>query len=881
MDDAIDRLRAALAERYAIVREVGAGGMATVYLAEDLKHHRHVAVKVLRPELAAILGADRFLREIEVTANLQHPNILALYDSGEADRFLYYVMPYIEGESLRDRLNREKQLSIDATLEVGRAVAAALAYAHERDVIHRDIKPANILLHAGQALVADFGIALAVREAGGQRLTETGLSLGTPHYMSPEQVSGDRELDGRSDQYSLAATLYEALAGEPPFTGVSAQSIVTKILTERAPLAMDVRESVPLHVSLALQKALEKLPADRFPTVDRFAHALTHADAVSTYTTGGVTRGVPARPMVAGWRTALPWAVSAVALVVAAAALLMRPAVPAAERVAFVVRADQELNQLLALSPDGRQLVMSGQERGLLLRSVDAPRVTTVAGSGNRVRGQPVFSPDGAWLAFLDVEDRELQRVPITGGTAVPITKVPLLVFGLSWGADDTLVWGQAFDGLWATAVGGGAPVQWTVPDTAAGELGHWYPQFLPGGTRVLFSTYRAPIDSASIEVLDIATGERTVLFRGGAHAQYIGTGHIVYARGETLWAIAFDPERARVTGAAVPVLENVSYDPINARSGAVISDDGTLAYIEASVWNSEGDLVWVDRRGAEQPLAHETGVYADPVISPDGSAIALVRTRQGEPDVWVYDADGGAEPVRVSRAEGLVANPLWAPDGRELIYSRERRLLELVRRDWQAGGAAVPIRVAGTGEDTDVYAYGVTPDGRLLIGTQSASWDIWTVPLDGSASPVEYRVTEFQERNAALSLDGRWVAYESDAAGPWQIWVQPYPAADATRRRWQVTRGGGTTAQWGPGSELFHLDGPRLMSVRIDPVTGAPGAAVELFSGPYVPGTNYAVSPDGQRFLMIRPREDDAFRREVTVVLNWFDELRAKLAGN
>lgn len=224
MTETLGRLTAALASRYRIVRELGAGGMATVYLADDFKHHRKVALKVLCPELAAILGAERFFKEIEVTANLQHPNILPLYDSGEAGTLLYYVMPYVDGESLRHRLSREKQLSVQDTVAIAMAVAGALEYAHEQGIIHRDIKPENILLTRGQPLVADFGIALAISHAGGTRLTETGLSLGTPHYMSPEQATGDRELDARSDVYSLGATVYEILVGEPPHVGNSAQA---------------------------------------------------------------------------------------------------------------------------------------------------------------------------------------------------------------------------------------------------------------------------------------------------------------------------------------------------------------------------------------------------------------------------------------------------------------------------------------------------------------------------------------------------------------------------------------------------------------------------------------------------------------------------------
>ena len=274
MNDVLARLQAALADRYTIERELGHGGMATVYLARDLKHDRDVALKVLRPELAAVLGAKRFLREIKITAHLQHPHILPLHDSGEADSFLFYVMPYVEGETLRDKLRREKQLDIAEAIDITRSVASALDYAHRQGVIHRDIKPANILLHEGQALVADFGIALAMSAEGEDRLTETGISFGTPHYMSPEQAMGDQELDARSDVYSLGAVLYEMLAGDPPYTGSTAQAIVAKMITEKPPLITVSRDTVPPHVSAALHKALAKLPADRFHRAAEFADAL-------------------------------------------------------------------------------------------------------------------------------------------------------------------------------------------------------------------------------------------------------------------------------------------------------------------------------------------------------------------------------------------------------------------------------------------------------------------------------------------------------------------------------------------------------------------------------------------------------------------------------
>src|SRR5687767_7454927 len=296
MSSMLDRLTSVLAERYSFEREIGAGGMATVYLAQDLRHDRLVALKVLRPELAAVIGAERFLAEIKLTANLQHPHILPLFDSGAADSFLFYVMPFIEGESLRDRLRREKQLPVDEAVRIATEVASALDYAHRHGVVHRDIKPENILLHDGRALVADFGIALAASKAGGNRMTETGMSLGTPHYMSPEQAMGEREITARSDVYAVGAVLYEMLTGDPPFTGSTAQAIVARVVTESPRPLHPQRHTIPPHVEAAVLTALEKLPADRFATAAQFAEALanrSYASVTATAVSPAVSRARP------------------------------------------------------------------------------------------------------------------------------------------------------------------------------------------------------------------------------------------------------------------------------------------------------------------------------------------------------------------------------------------------------------------------------------------------------------------------------------------------------------------------------------------------------------------------------------------------------------
>src|SRR5688500_6163660 len=357
-----DRLNNALAERYRIERHLGAGGMATVYLAHDLKHDRKVALKVLKPELAAVLGAERFVQEIRTTASLQHPHILPLFDSGTADGFLYYVMPFIEGETLRDKLNRETQLGVDEAIRVAREIADALDYAHRRGVIHRDIKPENILLHDGRPVVADFGIALAVSAAAGGRMTETGLSLGTPHYMSPEQATADKEISGRSDVYSLASVLYEMLAGQPPHLGGSAQQIIMKIITEPAAPVTQLRRSVPPNVSSAVAKGLEKLPADRFESAKAFSDARGNP---------AFTHGISAVHPVVVTQWSSPARTGAAAIVTALVAMaawewIRDPGQVAPPNMRLLIDFPEERAPIFqpggafALSPDGSRLAYTG-----------------------------------------------------------------------------------------------------------------------------------------------------------------------------------------------------------------------------------------------------------------------------------------------------------------------------------------------------------------------------------------------------------------------------------------------------------------------------------------------------------------------------------------
>ncbi len=890
-----EQLKAALGERYLIEREVGAGGMATVYLAHDVRHDRNVALKVLRPELAAIVGAERFLQEIKTTANLQHPQILPLYDSGRvggwaearfADgttvqpprhssaEFLYYVMPYVEGETLRDKLQREKQLGVEQAVEIACSVAAGLDYAHRHGVIHRDIKPENILIHDGQPLIADFGIALALSQAGGSRLTETGLSVGTPHYMSPEQAMGDRELDARSDVYSLAATLYEMLAGDPPYTGSTAQAIVAKILTEKPPLVSALRETVPPHVAAATAKALSKLPADRFPSAAAFADALTRVGAVVVPAgqVAPVTRG-------SGWGRLAGWALAAVAVVGAALGGFVVGSPPTetggAVRAVLELPPDASLDYpAIALSRDGRRLVVAARQEGrqqLWQRQLDELSFVPVPGTDEATR--QYLSPDGTWLAFGAAG--QMSRIPLAGGPAVTLDDAGW--GGGDWSANGTIVYSRSYrSGLWRISADGGSPEMLTVPDSTRGELAHWWPQILPDGEHVLFTVMRSPLDSARVEVVSLKTKERTLVLTGGVSARYLAGGYLLYARNEVLFGARFDARRLEVAGAAVPVVEDVAIVQQDALGAYAVSDNGTLVYAPASQYDADVSLVWVSRSGQEEAIVPERGRYSDPALSPDGRWLALSISRPGEDrDVWVFDL------TRLTRSRLTVGGasdfaPLWVPSGDRVIYESERPVFDLYWRPADGSGPAESLVVS----DYDKVPWSFTPDGRTLLFAHSMlpRGQIWQVPLDGSGAATPVLTSEQGALAApALSPDGRWLAYVSDESGRNEVYLMAYPSLRGGRR--QVSVNGGDAPKWTRGgTELVFVSRDGMMAVAVDRTTGDPGSPVALFGlAGYVGG--YDVAADGRRFVMMR-RSRDAAPRRLVVVTNWRDELQAKLGS-
>ncbi len=896
MSSPVERLQAAVADRYRVERELGHGGMATVHLATDLKHDRLVAIKLLRPELSAIIGAERFLGEIKVTAHLQHPHILPLYDSGSADGLLYYVMPYVQGESLRDRMVREKQLPVDDAVEITRAVAGALDYAHRHRVVHRDIKPENILLHDGQPMVADFGIALAVSAAGGHRLTETGLSLGTPHYMSPEQATGDRDLDGRSDIYSLGCVAYEMLAGHPPHTGATAQAIITKIVTEAPPALVAARASVPPHVQAAIHRAVEKVPADRFGTAGQFAEALAHPAS------GATTRVMPARGRAlrrAGW---WPWALAAgLALIVGVAAgrLTGRDGAPTPRVMRFVVPfgPDHTLvtgpSPMLAVSPDGRELAyvaiarQGGATFGLYRRRFEALEATAIPGTLGGVG--PAYSPDGKALAFVDYFAKQLRRVPVEGGAAVPLPTPPTTLYAPVWDGTGGLAFvDNRSDRLFAFRDNAADSVPVIPLDSASGESGHRFPDFLPGGgVLVTFSAARlagARLGGTGVAVVWPGTGKRKVVVPNAAGgARYSPTGHIIWASEDgSLLGARFDPREGEMTGPPVLLAKSVAISTGSGAGGIPqfgISREGTLVYLPAV----QTEVVLVDRHGAATPITKPDQLYHAPRFSPDGRSISVDINQPTGRDVWVHDLDQGTM-TRVS-FEGDVNDPVWSADGRRVCFgsAKQLRLRGVYCRNVDGTGGADSLYAGSTEFTPGAFL----PDGRgvvLIAEPGGSATDLWYMPLGSGAAAEPLLAQPHREGFPSVSFDGAWLAYVSDESGAPEVYVRPLGNAGG---RVQVSQNGGTEPVWSrKGRELFYIDPsrPTEPALTVAVVEKSPALRVRSRTRLFdyaryeiaTPHANYDVHPDGQRFVMIRR----GAASEMVVVQNWHLIVDAGSAG-
>jgi len=861
----LEKLRSALADRYRVDREIGVGGMATVYLAHDLRHDRDVAIKVLHPDLAAALGAERFLAEIKTTAKLQHPHILPLLDSGEADGLLYYVMPYVTGESLRSRLERETQLAVDDAVRIAREALSALESAHKQGVVHRDIKPENILLHEDQALVADFGIALAVSAAGGPRMTQTGLSLGTPAYMAPEQAMGERVIDGRADIYALGAVLYEMLVGEAPFTGPSVQAIVARVMTESPRPVTGQRRSVPEHVNAAVLKSLEKVPADRFHSAAEFSAALANpgfSTRAETASGAAATKRSPAKTIFKN--PLIPWAIAGIAAV-AAIFFAVRGGRGEADETPTYVSMDLPRDaalpprgtEVLGISNDGMTLAFDASVGGtsrLFLRRLDEAAPKMVEGAIG-VLGSAPFSADGKWLAFN--ADRKVWKAPVKGGPPTPLAASSWA--HMAWIGDAAIIYTKSYDaGLSRVSAEGRDTATLTVPDRKKGELGHWWPQLLPDGDHVLFTNYTTPADRSKLEVISLKSGKRQVVLEGGYFGRYVDR-HLLFVRNGAVTSVQFDPGSLRVSGSAVSLPLDVEVQPPNGWAGFAVAPNGTLAYRTDPL--KEIALTWSDENGNEETVVDSLGRYTSWAPSPDGKRIAVVR----DGDVWVYDRQR-ALFSRLTNSEQIERSLTWSPDSREIFYMRDVPQYDIFRR---AVDASRPEELVVT-STSDKNLSSISPDGRTVlfhsdIGGDNDVYVASTNPSD-RARPTTIVSGAGNQDDAEFSPDGAWITYTSYESGRPEIFLAPYPV-DRGPTRQQVSVGGGAASEWGPdGRTVYYAWSGRIMKVKVDPRSGDIGRPEVL--NKIQPVFGWTIARDG-RFLIGRASKSSE-RHSIKVVLNW-----------
>ncbi len=901
----LERLNAGISARYAIEREIGAGGMATVFLARDLRHERPVAFKVLNPELGAILGAERFLSEIRVTANLQHPNLLPLFDSGETDGLLYYVMPFVEGESLRARLDRERQLPVDEAVRMAVLIAGALDYAHGEGVIHRDLKPENILLSRGQPLLADFGIALAVSLAGGARVTQTGLSLGTPQYMSPEQATGDRQIDGRTDVYSLAAVLYEMLSGDPPHNASTVQAVIAKVLTEQAVSVRVSRPNVPEHVDAAIMCALEKLPADRIASAREFAEALEGRTFALPVKYAAASRSIATAHIVPTWRDKAREPLTLVLFAVTAASLAVAAwnwgghAAPEQDgpTVRFMLEDPDSAGRLagragqLAISPDGKNYAYlsaggtpGGSGAKLYLRASNSAGAIQIPGTdGSRL---PAFSPNGKWMSYF--VQGQLFKMSLDGFRSTKVAELPV-GSGAIWATDEMFVVPGSTSGLSTLSTAGGELQPLTELDSAAKEINHGQPKITLDGRRVVFVIRSGATAAPLIGTVSLKTRKRTLLPLEGFPVGFVDN-YLVYATEDgSLFAIEFDAANGTVRGNSVLVGEGVrsSMQPRGGRAGppvSALSRSGTLIYQSVGVLPAL-DLITVDFNGRDRVVIPASYELSDARYSPNGRRIAYTvgRSQDATEQIWIYDlVSGTRDPLA---RDGRSFRPEWSPDGKRILFNRTVNGREELW--WQLADGSAPAELLQSSPNQIPQGF-ISRDSKWLIyrtGTGPGSdTDIWYRALSGDTTAKSVSAAKgYLEMSPTLSPDGRWLAYSSNEKERTrhQIYVREFPGPGA---RYPVSIDGGTEPLWSRDSKtLYYRAGPTITAATI--VT-APEFTVTnrrvVFTGLRDrTGANhrqYDLSPDEKEFLLIRaPIVQDL---TLMVVHNWAAEVRARMAG-
>jgi Tol biopolymer transport system component len=865
--------------------------MGEVYRAFDPKINREVAIKILPVAFAADKDRlSRFEQEAQAAGALNHPNILAIYDVDMQKGVPYVVSELLSGEVLRDCL-RLGPLSARKAIDYGLQITRGLGAAHEKGIVHRDIKPENIFITAdARVKILDFGLSKLIGPSYGNEMqtdvptrkqhTNPGAVLGTVGYMAPEQVQG-RPADHRADIFSFGTVLYEMLSGRQAFPGDSAVERMNAILKEDPPDLSETSPNMFPSLERIVRRCLEKNPSQRFQSISDVGFALeafsgTSASPVPTMSSSW--SWIRSRHRI-GWLAAAVLLLGFLATLPFAFAYFRSPTTGPNSSVRFTIAAPEntefiklgDLDYSTAISPDGLRLVLVVVAQGqtqLWIRPLNALASRPLAGTEGA--GDPFWSPDSRFVAFY--ADGKLKKIDAEGGPPQTICDTPFFSAG-TWSRDNLILFNKGLDGLYRVSASGGEPVQVTKTDRERGEGFHLWPQFLPDGRHFLyFAGNRHERDASTIYLGSLDGGQPQLLLKASSRAMYAPPGYILYVRDSTLLAQPFDAKNLRLTGESTPVAENLIYFKPTGDSDFSVSENGVLAFKSGAILSR---LVWFDRSGAELGSVGNPSNYAVLRFSPDGQKLAgtIVDPVTGLSNVWMLELGRGTWR-RVTLQVGQEIRPIWSHDGHQLIFSIDRGgPPHLYRKSLNDAGDAEELLPSGSGVQ---HGFDWTADGRLIVfgdGNPTTGADLWILPMTGERKPYPFLRTRFDEWDASISPDGRWVAYHSNESGRPEVYVSPI---QNSAERWQVSDKGGEAPRWrSDGKELFYVstDG-NMMAVAINNIAVFDaGPPIKLFKTSMEYSDRYDVTSDGQRFLVNNIANTPPL--SITVATNWMANLK------